>query len=178
MHWDKDIERAGVEASEYSSGIAEERGLKIYRDFVENVEFDHPFDVVSCYALLEHLEEPKKVMNTFATLVRREGTLVILIPAFNTRKQYKIWQDLQKRWHMYSPPEHLNFYTKEWLTDYFANDFKLLDYKYTSGGMANPFEGIPVISHVGSRIMEYVDRIPQVNHRSIFDHLYLYFERK
>lgn len=177
MHWEGDIERVGVEASEYSSDIAERRGLKIYRDFVENVRFDHAFDVVSCYALLEHLEDPKKVMNTFTGLVRRGGMLVILIPAFNTSKQHKIWQNRDERWHMYSPPEHLNFYTKEWLTKYFANDFKLLDYKYTSGGMANPFEGIPVISHVGSKIMEYVDRIPQVNHRPIFDHLYLYFER-
>lgn len=52
MHWPKDIVRVGVEASEYSAEIAKARGLDIKKDFLQNIEFDNKFDVVTCYAIM------------------------------------------------------------------------------------------------------------------------------
>ena len=178
MHWPNRVERVGVELSEYASGVAQQRGIHVVRDFVENASFDHPFDVVSCYALLEHLEQPKLVLDTFSRMCSQGGVLVILVPAFDTWKQHTIWKNENERWHMYSPPEHLNFYTKEWLVEYLSPDFELLRYKYTTGGMVNPFRGIPLLSRIGGRLMWMWDVTRFTNQKPIFDHLYLYFRRK
>ena len=34
------------------------KGLSVVQGFVENVEFDQTFDVITCYAIVEHLQEP------------------------------------------------------------------------------------------------------------------------
>lgn len=178
LHWPNRIERVGVELSEYASGVAQQRGIRVVRDFVENASFEHPFDVVSCYALLEHLENPKDVLDTFGRICNPGGILVILVPAFDTWKQHKIWKKGNECWHMYSPLAHLNFFTKEWLVEYLSTDFELLHYKYTTGGMVNPLRGIPLLSWVGSRLMWLWDITRFTNQKPVFDHLYLYLRRK
>lgn len=177
MHWGNGVERVGVETAELSADIAEARGLHIIRDFVENVSFEHDFDVISCYALLEHLEKPKQIIDKIKSVCAKNGVVVILVPAFDTWKQRYIWQHREKQWHMYSPPEHLNFFTQEWLTEYMSDSFELVDYRYTSGGMVNPVRNIPVLSGIWSRIFWYLDNASYVYHMKIFDHLYMYFRK-
>lgn len=58
MHFPKSIVREGVELSKNSAEIARERGLMLYQDFAENINFDKQYDVVTCYAVLEHLLDP------------------------------------------------------------------------------------------------------------------------
>jgi len=59
MHYPNSLIREGVELSKNSAQIAKDRGLKVYSDFVENIHFDKQYDVVTCYALLEHLLNPE-----------------------------------------------------------------------------------------------------------------------
>ena len=108
---------------------------------------------------------------------KRYLVVAILVPAFDTWKQRYIWQHREKQWHMYSPPEHLNFFTQEWLTEYMSDSFELVDYRYTTGGMVNPVRNIPVLSGIGSRIFWYLDNASCVYHMKIFDHLYMYFRK-
>lgn len=177
MHWNKNVERVGVETAELSADIAKTRGLHIIRDFVENVSFRHKFDVVSCYALLEHIEKPKQLLDKIKSVCAKNGVVVILVPAFDSWKQHYIWQHDKKQWHMYSPPQHLNFFTQEWLTEYMSDSFELADYRYTTGGMVNFFKNIPILSSIVGRLFWYWDNISCLYHMKIFDHLYLYFRK-
>ncbi len=86
MHWDNGVERVGVETAELSADIAEARGLHIIRDFVENVSFEHDFDVISCYALLEHIEKTKQIIDKIKSVCAINGVVAILVPAFDTWK--------------------------------------------------------------------------------------------
>lgn len=178
MHWPKKIRREGVEASDYSANIAEARGLTIHRDFVENVFFKEGFDVVTCYALLEHLEKPRTILDLLGKLVNPGGVLAILVPAFDTVKQRYIWKNPSLRWHMYSPPEHLNFFTEEWLVKYLEEKFELRYRCYTCGGMLTFFKPGTLLGRVEGRLTRLLDELTWFNQKPIYDHMYLYFKKK
>lgn len=178
MHWPQEVRREGVEASDYSANIAEARGLTIHRDFVENVVFKEGFDVVTCYALLEHLEKPRTILDLLGKLVNPGGVLAILVPAFDTVKQRYIWKNPSLRWHMYSPPEHLNFFTEEWLVKYLEKDFALNSRRYTSGHMLTFFKPGTFLGRVEGRLTRLLDELAWFNQKPIYDHMYLYFKKK
>ena len=87
LHFDPKIKREGVEISKYFASIAQNRDLKIHRNFVENIKFDYKFDVVTCYAILEHIEYPIKFLDKINTLINTGGLLVVLIPTHQCLKR-------------------------------------------------------------------------------------------
>ena len=178
LHFGSDIERNGIELSHRSASIAKKRGLNVYEDFIENIPFEgKKFDVVSCYAVLEHLESPIPVMADLANLVNEDGVLVVMIPFFNSFKS-KLLYTFGLDWHMFSCPQHLNFFTKEFLDEFYKErGFKLQSVKYTSGGMFNPFRRIPIIRGIFGRVMNFLDFYTPLNKLPIFDHMYLYYKK-
>lgn len=178
LHWSANVEKNGIELSHRSASIAKKRGLNIYEDFIENIPFKgKKFDVVSCYAVLEHLESPINVMTDLANLVDEGGVLVVLIPYFNSFKSKLLYQ-LGMDWHQFSCPQHLNFFTKDFLDEFYKEKgFKLQSVKYTSGGMFNPFRRIPIIRGIFGRAMNFLDFNSPLNKLPIFDHMYLYYKK-
>lgn len=178
MHWPENIERVGVELSKESAAVAESRGLNIINDFVENVTFKKKFDVVTCYAILEHLSEPLAFLNKINLLVNYGGLLVVMVPSYECIK-VKILDNLNVRWHMYSPPEHLNYYSRKFLDGYFCNNgFTLEKRIFTSGGMFNPFRSIPLIGRIVGRLMWYLDTYSIIHNFACFDHIYSYYKKQ
>ncbi|MCL4517074.1 MAG: class I SAM-dependent methyltransferase [Firmicutes bacterium] len=178
LHWPQDITRFGVELSAQSASVAAGRGLHVIQESVEKIEFDRKFDVVTCYAILEHLSEPRKFLEKIAGLVNDHGVLVIEIPSYQTLKA-RILERLRVRWHMYCPPEHLNLYSRSFLDHYFAlQGFSLQKRSYTSGGMFNPFARVPVLRSVWSRLMWWRDAYSPLNRLPIFDHMYSYYVKR
>jgi SAM-dependent methyltransferase len=176
MHFDTNTIREGVELSKQQAEVTNKRGVKVYQDFLENIEFSRTYDVVSAYAILEHLVDPEAFLKKLNSLVEKKGLLVILIPTFQCFKE-KILNILNVQWHMYSPPEHLNFYSKKFLDDYLTkNGFVLVKRYYSSGGIFNPFKKFPLLGKVFGKIMFYYDQTP-ANKVPIFDHLYCYYKK-
>jgi len=178
MHWDEKINKYGVELSSKNAIIAKKRGLHVYEDFIENIDFHNlKFDVISCYAILEHLEDPNSVLNKLSNLVSKYGILVVLVPYFNSIKSQILYL-INYRWHMFSPPEHLNFFSKFFLDSFLSSKgFRLVEYKYTSGGMFNPFRKIPIIRGIFGRTINFIDFYTPLNKLPIFDHMYLYYKK-
>ena len=174
LHFDPKIKREGIELSRYFSSIAQNRGLKIHRNFVENIKFDYKFDVVTCYAILEHIEYPIKFLNKINTLINTGGLLVVLIPTHQCLKRK--WLDkIGGSWHMYSPPEHLNFFSRKFLDQYLNNrGFQLIHRFYSSGGMIDPFPKIKIINKLAKKIVEIGD-YGWLKKYAIFDHMYSYY---
>lgn len=175
MHFPQEIEKMGVELSEYSAKIAKERGLKIEKCYIENFKTSNKYDLITAYAIIEHLAKPQLFLNKITDLINNKGILVIMIPSYQTIKA-KLINLSNVQWHMYSPPGHLSLYSKMFLDNY-LNDkgFKLVKRRYTSGGMFNPFKKIPLIGRLFSKFMWILDAYSPLNRFPIFDHMYSYY---
>jgi 2-polyprenyl-3-methyl-5-hydroxy-6-metoxy-1,4-benzoquinol methylase len=71
---------------------------------------DASYDVVTAWAVLEHLYDPGAAFATFARLVRPGGTLIIQVP--NLRSIYSRWALLE------DVPRHLYFFSESTLRAY------------------------------------------------------------
>lgn len=174
MHLNKPIQREGVELSQHFTKIAEKRDIKVYNDFLEKIEFTQSYDVVTLFAILEHLESPFDFLNKLNTLVKKGGILVILIPTHQSFKRK--WLDfIGNTWHMYSPPEHLNFFSRKFLDQYLLRKgFKLIRRFYTSGGMINLLPKVVFINMIIKKAMNLLDS-SVFNRLPVFDHMYSYY---
>lgn len=178
MHFDADVEKYGIELSKSSAEVAIKRGLNIYEEFIENIDFkDKKFDAVTCYAILEHLKDPAPILDRLTQLVEKNGVLVVMVPYLHSFKAQLLYK-INFRWHMFSQPEHLNFYSKVYLDKFISEKgFVLRRIKYTSGGMFNPFKKIPIVSRVFGKFMNFIDFYTPINQIPIFDHMYLYYQK-
>ena len=175
MHWPAYESRVGVELSARSAAVARARGLTIYEDYLENVNFGRKFDVVTCYAVIEHLPDPVKFLSTLSDLVNPDGILAILIPTRECLKR-RLLDSAGKRWHMYSPPQHLSFLSRRILDETLSGSgFVLRKRRYSSGGMFNPLRSVPIAGRIAGRSMELIDSRGPLSRLPIFDHLYSYF---
>ncbi len=172
MHFPEGSLRVGIELSTDFADIATRRGLKIYTDFIENINLSESFDVVSCYAILEHLEKPLVFIDSLTSLVKEKGVLVIMIPSHQTMKT-RVLSAIKSPWHMHSPPEHLNFYSRYFLDSYLKEKgFKKVSRRYSSGGMLFFQKGI--LAFIEKYIALLIDR-SFLSRIPIFDHMYSYY---
>ena len=175
LHWPDTMRRSGVEIAKRYAEVAEGRGIEVKTDALERVFFDGTFDVVTCYAILEHLPEPRIAIGRLASHVAPGGCLAIMIPTFESWKQ-RFLTRVGRRWHQYEPPEHLSLFSRRFLDDHLAKlGFELADRRWTAGGMFNPFAGIPFLGHRFGMCMERIDRRSPTRRLPIFDHMYSYY---
>jgi SAM-dependent methyltransferase len=177
LHWPESIHRAGVEIAKRYAEVAEQRGIDVKTDALERAFFDRHFDVVTCYAILEHLPEPRIALGRLASLVAPGGCLAIMIPTFESWKQ-RLLTRVGRRWHQYEPPEHLSLFSRRFLDDHLGKlGFELADRRWTAGGMCNPFAGIRGLGNRFGMLMEVLDRRSPTRRLPIFDHMYSYYVR-
>jgi SAM-dependent methyltransferase len=175
LHWRPDIERVGIELSARAAGIAAARGLEIVQCPVEQYSPGRAFDIVTAYAVLEHLSKPKAFLCGLASLVAPGGVAAIMIPSHESAKARR----LGSQWGMYTPPLHLSFASGEALDRLMAESrFSLVDRRFGSGGLFNPFKRIPVARGLWSRGMVWADMHGPLSRRPTFDHMYSYYKRK
>lgn len=177
MHWPAQIQRTGVEIVPQVAEIARRRGLDVINEPLEQSSLDAKYDVVTCYAILEHLHAPEKVLDALCQSVDEKGILVIMIPSFQTWKA-RLLGLVGRQWHQLYPPFHLCFFSNEYLSEYLqARCFHLERRVYTSGGMFNPFAKIPLLGKVWAKMMSLVDAHSPTRFLPIFDHMYLYYRK-
>jgi SAM-dependent methyltransferase len=178
LHWPRSAERCGIELAKHSAGLAAQRGLCVTVGFLEEVDLGRQFQVVTCYAIIEHLRRPVAFLKELAHLVTPGGILAIMIPSHQTMKA-GLLDFLGVRWHMYSPPEHLTLLSRQFLDEFLAaEDFHLLKRLYTSGGILNPFTRFCLGQKLWSRMMWLVDAYSPMNRVPVFDHLYSYYKKQ
>lgn len=110
----------GVDVSEYAVGLAKKLvgEEKVILGRVEELETilnnqrEH-FDVVTMFDLIEHLENPKRVLQQISKILSANGLLVI-----QTGDAGSNWAKLMgKNWHFFAPPQHFFFYSQKNLTE-------------------------------------------------------------
>jgi SAM-dependent methyltransferase len=172
LHWPTDTRRVGIEISNTWATVARARGLSVLQGFVEDVTIDQEFDVITCYAVIEHLRDPISFLRKVSNAVHKDGIAAVMTPTHECFKQ-KLLFACGKQWHMYSPPQHLNFLSRKILDETMSCcGLKLIARKYTSGGMFNPFRCIPLCRGAFGRFMYMLDASSPLNCLLIFDHMY------
>lgn len=175
MHFKGESLVEGIELSADFAATATKRGIAVFNNFIENINFNKQYDVVTCYAILEHLLNPFSFLNKLQSIVCKGGLLVIMIPTHQSLKEKVHSAMLKKDWHMYSPPEHLNFFSREFLDSYFkSNGFRLKKRFYSSGGMtftSNKKSFISKAEVISNSIIDntILSKVP------FFDHMYSYY---
>ncbi len=176
-HWPEGIDKHGVELSEEGAAVARNRGIQVTQGYVEDTEFGRKFDVVTCYAVIEHLADPVGFLGRLGDLVEDDGLVVLMIPTYQCMKQ-AILTTFGRRWHMFSPPQHVNFFSRKHLDSVMAGrGFALLERRYTTGGMFNPFRPMPLLGRVFDRLMGILDLSSPLNRVPVFDHMYSYYRK-
>lgn len=108
MHFDAGVHKEGVELSTVASNIASERGIITHNDYIEN----NKFDVITSFAVLEHLPDPMKFLDSIQSCVSDTGLLVLMAPTHQCIKE-NLATRFNKTWRMYTPPSNLNFYSRK-----------------------------------------------------------------
>lgn len=162
----------GVELSDLAI-IGRKHGLTILQQNIEDIEINNNFfDIITMYALMEHLVNIEKVFDKIHSILKPNGILAVMTADSNSLKAKLKGQN----WHMYSPPEHQFFFTAKSLDIFLAKyDFQLIYRYYNSGGMADYFKNkclTEIIAIIQSRAMDrsFIKKFP------IFDHMYSYYK--
>ncbi|MGB3811108.1 MAG: class I SAM-dependent methyltransferase [Parvibaculum sp.] len=98
-------EVAGVEFSELPPNLYD---LNIFRGDVAEAPFEHEsFDVVTIWAVLEHVYHPERVLNAVRKFLKPGGRVIILVPNFNSIPARVMHHD--------DVPRHLTMFTRKTL---------------------------------------------------------------
>jgi 2-polyprenyl-3-methyl-5-hydroxy-6-metoxy-1,4-benzoquinol methylase len=112
----KNAEDAGwrIEGIETSKSAAKKAANLLGNSKVKLVDFieyasPHLFDVITLWALIEHVKDPLQYLSKVHDLLRPGGLIVLTIPNVNS-VSCKL---LKKEWRYYIPPEHLFYFGKK-----------------------------------------------------------------
>ena len=117
----------GTETSSISALAAKKRvggdAILVNKDLNELKNIDIVFDMITLWHVLEHLNEPKKIVNLIEEKLINKGYVVVEVPNFNS------FQHLisKNNWIHLDCPRHVTHFTKEGLINFFDNSkFKII----------------------------------------------------
>ncbi|NNC94099.1 MAG: class I SAM-dependent methyltransferase [Chitinophagales bacterium] len=99
----------GIEISEDAVRFAEENfNLNMHHGTIEDFPSDQKFDVITMYQTLEHVPDPKLVLQTAYEMLNTGGILLVEVPNF---KAHDIKRNKERKRLQYDLPRHLNHFT-------------------------------------------------------------------
>jgi len=133
---------------------------------------DNCFDLVSLYAVLEHVPNPVEVFEQSAQRVKVNGHLIVDIP--NYRSLYRILSG--KKWLWLIPPVHLQYFTPKSLVKLASNSGMEISYSSTKSTSTYTYilayhifdflkKEIPTTNLSGSKIRKFVVATAEVSMR-------------
>lgn len=107
----------GLEISEFMADYAGKRfGLRIRKTPFQAKIFRQKYDVITMWDLVEHLDDPVKILMEANKLLQKEGII-----AMSTGDVKSLFARICGcHWHLYTPPQHLSFFdnkTIKWLLE-------------------------------------------------------------
>lgn len=105
---DNNWEKYGVEVSEVAANIAKQfTNAHIFCGPVELYQTEtESFDVVTAFALIEHLVDPRKLIQWVYDHLKKGGFLVLM----TGDRESIMAKHFGQTWPLYLPPEHLHFF--------------------------------------------------------------------
>ncbi|MBS1902612.1 MAG: class I SAM-dependent methyltransferase [Bacteroidetes bacterium] len=167
-------ERFGIEIADVPATMAEQKGITVYRRPLEELGLaENSFDIVTLYALIEHLNDPRSLLAEIARILKPGGLAVIMTGDWKTTKASM----LGPKWHMYIPPLHHYFFSRRALR-MVASEFGLTErsHRFSPGGMT--FSGSKFVKLLEKISLWQIFSMPGLRSASFYDHYYGYFIKK
>lgn len=133
-------ETVGVEVSSSSVEFLKKEKIEVFHGELSAANFPaDSFDVVAAIEILEHIEEPRKILDEIYRILRPGGLLWATTPHGRGASA----RLLGTRWSCVFPPEHLNLFSVKGIKNLLANAGFSNPKILTEG--VNPFEIINVL---------------------------------
>jgi SAM-dependent methyltransferase len=102
----------GIEFSAEAAAFARDRlGLAVVQGAAEELDARGAFDVVGAFDTLEHVLQPREVLEKARAALRPGGLLALTVPNLNALSRAFLGAD----WAVLSPAEHLSYFTERTL---------------------------------------------------------------
>jgi 2-polyprenyl-3-methyl-5-hydroxy-6-metoxy-1,4-benzoquinol methylase len=117
---------AGIEISEHAAKYAAERlKLVVLNKPIIEADFEQgSFDVITMWAVIEHLPNPKEILQHLSKLLKDDGMLVVHtgnVDSYRARIE-------GRRWRQWIPPVHLLYFSPQVMRTLFKQcDLQLVD---------------------------------------------------
>jgi len=107
----------GVELSDFAAKQGREKGLDIVSGDLFTKKFsENSFDVVTMFDVLEHVGDPKTILEEVRRILNQGGLLVLSTPDAQS-----LWARLWGgNWQLIIPPEHIHYFSQKNLADYLS----------------------------------------------------------
>ncbi len=125
--WPGDYEILGTDVSGPPLDYAESRGVPVVRgSFLEQDFGGRRFDIITFWAVLEHLAEPKRFLEKAHAILKLGGLCFVLVPNCKS-----LALRLLGAKYRYVYPQHLNYFTAETLLCLGSDKFAAMETHFT-----------------------------------------------
>lgn len=101
----------GVELNKRTADIAKKNGISVFNGFLEDAPFeDNFFDCIYLGDLIEHVNDPSKLLLHCKKILRSGGLIIISTPnldCFWAQTTWKLYKFFSIPWSSITPPHHL-----------------------------------------------------------------------
>ncbi len=124
---DRRWKATGIELNPSAANFGKERSLDIINKPLEEINFEHKFSAICLYDVLEHLSNPKKILNIVFNLLEKGGNVFIYVPNYNSASKDLLGVEHS---HFIWPTHHLTYFTPETLKYFIEqNGLKVLHWE-------------------------------------------------
>ncbi len=113
----------GLEYSDKAVAVCRNKGLNVYKGFVENEKYQiegFPYDAFLCLSFLEHIPEPNSFLRGIWYNLKEKGLGLIEVPNFDMIIRKKLFSEFI--------PDHIFYFSKDTLTTILKiNGFEVLN---------------------------------------------------
>jgi SAM-dependent methyltransferase len=158
----------GVEVSDVAANIAKQfTNANIFCGPVELYQADpESFDVITAFALIEHLTDPRKLIQWIYSHLKKGGFLVLM----TGDRESKMAKHFGQTWPMYLPPEHLHFFSDHSLSTLLSEEGFSVKYRQWRSAKYGRKSMTATCIAKAKEILELIKK-PEP------DHLYLYAQK-
>jgi 2-polyprenyl-3-methyl-5-hydroxy-6-metoxy-1,4-benzoquinol methylase len=100
------LDAHGIDLSENAVAEAQARGVPVQASQLDDYRPERPFDVITCFDLIEHVIDPVQSLSAIHRLLVPGGKVVITLPNQNSAFR----RVMGPRWFFYIPEEHLHYF--------------------------------------------------------------------
>lgn len=119
----------GTELTNQAVNVCSSKGINMNQGHLDEIHFEsESFDVVTSFEVIEHINNPKIIVNEIYRILRQGGKCYITTPNFNSLLRYR----LKEAYDVIEYPNHLCYFTKKTLRKLFQEEkFKIEQIKTT-----------------------------------------------
>jgi len=132
--------RLGVDIESDDAEFAKkEYDVDVNVGFFPDLSFEKKFDLLMMRGVIEHISDPIQYLKKSSELVKPGGFLFITATPAGDSFAFYVYRE---KWRLFTPPEHLHFFTIQLLTKKLKEfGFSLVDYHYQYE--ETPYANIP-----------------------------------